>query len=382
MESQTEEKKVEITPQDQIMMDMGIMEKPAETPTAEKPAEVPAEKPMETPETPAEQIQNQFDWEKATKGKVKTEDELNTIFTEHETIKKDYTPLKENFEKLQKDYERVKNSNPFEGDETLYKAHKLAKELNRTDYQFLINIVQSDFTAMSDFDVLKTKELLENGEIYKGKENLLDGSLIDHYNISKPEDFEELEESEQKKINDRVAINELKMAKDAKAARLNLQEIQGKYKFEAVDPKVKEQQEQDKKDKFVSTWKTPYQSIAKEFTSIKIEGSKGVYEIPIREEDAAIRDQVIAAGANYLYDKNLEYTQENIQDVKEKMADLYVTLNRKFYADKLVEIGHNMSDEEWQKSVHNPTPIKIESQRQEIKKTPEDEAIEKMQNGN
>lgn len=370
-----------MTPEEQAMVDLGIMEKPAEAPQADTPHA--DNTPVETPHAdtpPANPLQDQFDWDKATKGRVKSEDELNNIFTEHETIKKDYEPLKEKYSKLEKEYEQARNANPFEGDETLYKVHKLAKELNRNDYQFLINIAQSDFKTMSDFDTLKTQELFENGEIYKGKERLLDRSLMERYDISKPEDFDDLEPEEQQKINDRVAINEIKMAKDAKIARQKLEEIQSKYKFEAVDPKAKEQAEQARKEKFVSTWKVPYQAIEKEFTSIKVEGSKGVYEIPIRDEDKAIRDQVIAAGANYIYDNNIDYTPENIQDVKQKMSDLYITLNRKFYADKLVEIGHNMSDEEWQKSVHNPSPVKIEGKRQEIKKTPEDEAIEKLQN--
>jgi hypothetical protein len=374
--SNTQQQK-EPTPQEKTMMDMGLMDKPE---VVENPDEKVEQK-KETTEVkiPEKKVETSTtDWAKITGGKINSDAELEEALTAREKIK-EYEPYKEKYSQLEAEHAKLKTTNPFAGNEPLYKVSKLAEELGRNDYGFLFNIVQSDFKSMPALEVLKTKELLDNPEIYSGKEYLLDKGLLEQYNIEKPEDYDQLEPDEQKRIDDKVALNTIKMEKAAKMARTYLSELQEKHKPEVVDTEKVQQEQKAKLENFVTQWKPTYQSVEKEFTKISIDVDGADFEIPIREEDAALKKQVFEEAAGYLVAQGLELNDKNIEHLKDVIIDRYISLNKKFVFKKIGEIAREMTDEQWRKRIHNPSAIKTDIKVAETEMTPEQKAIKALQ---
>ena len=363
----------ELTPEQNKMVEMGILPKP-ETP--EVPTETPEEKIPEVEEPEIPEVAD-VDWIKITDGKLKSKDDLENIFEERQKYA-DYEPLKQKYSQLEQEYQKVKN-NPYAENETLYKVSKLAEELKRNDYGFLFNIAQSNFKEMSDFDVLKTKELLDNPEIYNGKEHLLDKGLLEQYAINKPEDYDELTDDEKRRIDDKVEINTIKMAKEAKQARQHLMDLQSKYKPEAVDTEALQKQNDDKLKTFVAQWKPTYQSLEKDFTKISINVDDHVFDVPVREEDAALKKQVFEEAAAYLVAQGLEFTDQNIQQLKDVIEDRYISLNKKYIFKKIGEMSRDMTDDIWRKKVNNPSHQRTDTKPADVELTPEQKAIKKLQ---
>lgn len=377
-------KNKELTPQEKALQDMGLMEKSPQPEIKFEPKAEDAKEPKEPKEPKAKkEVREQpaVKWEDITKGRIKSEQELEDLLTKYETYK-DYEPLKQKYSDLEQEYTKLKSANPFAGNEPLYKVSKLAEELKRNDYGFLFNIVQSDFKEMSDLEVLKTKELLDNPEIYNGKEYLLDKGLIEQYNIQKPEDYEDLSEAEQKRIDDKVAINMIKMAKDAKSARQYLSDLQGKYTPENIDHEAVKKQGEEKLQNFVTQWKPTYQSLEKDFTKVTIETDGHTYDVPVRDEDKAIKEQVFKEAAAYLVAQGFEVNDANIKHLKDVIEDRYISLNKKYIFKKVGEISRDMADDVWRKKVNNPSSQRTDTQQHDVELTPEQIAINKLQGKN
>ena len=382
-EEKTVVEKQEPTPQEKYLDEIGF-EKLAVTEPIEKTDEV-AEPIVEDekekkPEEALLKETPEFDYDKFTAGRVKSKEELDNIFTEHDTIKKEYEPTKKKLTELEAQINELQNKNPFGENEVLYKVHKLAEETGRKDYDFLLKVVATDTATISDLQALETVELLDNSEIYKGKEHLLSRSLMEQYNISKPDDFDDLEPDEQKKINDRIEINEIKMAKDAKIARQRLNDFQTKYKYEKVDPETVKLQMKEKEDKFIEKWRPTTLNIEENFKSIKLNDGDFDYEIPIREEDKAIQQQVLAEMVGYIFTQGLELNDTTVSQVKTLMDERYFALNKKFIIKKIAEQAREMTDAQWKKVVNNTKPLKKEVEPKEITKSPQDLAIERLEN--
>lgn len=379
-DTQQQETTKEPTPQEKALMGMGLMDKPVVTEEVidekDKPdiKDIPEpkkepEKKVETPPT---------DWAKITGGKINSDAELEEALTAREKIK-EYESYKDKYSQLETEHNKLKSANPFAGNEALYKVSKLAEELNTQNYGFLFNIVQSDFKGMSALEVLKTKELLDNSEIYAGKEHLIEQGLLEQYSIEKPGDYDDLEPDEQKRIDDKVAINTIKMEKAAKVARTYLSELQSKYKPEAVDTEAIQKESKEKLENFVTQWKPTYQSIERDFTKISVDVDGIDFEIPIREEDAALKKQVFEEAAGYLVAQGLELNDKNIEHLRDVIIDRYISLNKKFVFKKIGEIAREITDEQWRKKVHNPSAIKTDIKVTETELTPEEKAIRKLQ---
>jgi hypothetical protein len=170
------------------------------------------------------------------------------------------------------------------------------------------------------------------------------------------------------------------MERAAKDARNKLSDLQSKYKYEVVDPvKAKEAQDKVEQD-FVNSWRPVIMPITENFKSIKVGGKDSPYEIPIREEDGKIAQQVFSEISDYLFSAGKKVSDENIAELKSLMKTRYIQLNEAYVFQKVGEIARAMEASEWNKLIHNSKPLKSSTEHKEVTLTPQDAYFEKVKN--
>ena len=328
--------------------------KPEDTPEdPNKPKDMPGDEP------PADEPLKPELYEKYTKGRFKTPEEIDAHFTEYEGIKTKYSALEAENAELKK----VSNANPYEEDEDLYRILQLSKQLNTKDYAMVGKINPDVLKSMGHLDVLKFKSILDDPD-YRGKEGILDRSLSKKYKVEKPADYEDLTPEEKKEIDLEVEENEFMLKKDADKVRKELTDLYNKVEIPKKKTLEDIKADSDKRiEKLKTNWSAPlkeevFPALAK--FSFK-EGDEDI-EITIPESLKEAKDKVLSQVIDVIYANDLEAKPEVIKDLKERAINAFFAENREAIiaevSKSVAERVRKMNDEQWAKSVYNSSAMK------------------------
>lgn len=228
-------------------------------------------------------------------------------------ISKEYEKTKSENEELYNAYEEV--GNPFVNDK-VYKVNKLLSENEDMTIEVASNLVDGNVSEMSDLDVLKLKEKVENPDLTN---RLINKSLERKYDI---EDWDDIDED----ASDYINI-------DAKKARKSLKkytdiEVPEKIIPENIQEKIKSKEDTAQKsiEEIEKEWEKPLSQFDDAFKQVPIpipkkdkEGkmSAEVYSNYVLNSDdkAEMRKRV----DNIIKQNKLSLTDENLKLINEKV---------------------------------------------------------------
>jgi hypothetical protein len=348
------------------------------TDKTDKPVVSDGEKPVETPEVKPELS----DYEKFSGGRFKTKEDFDAHLNDYDGIKTKATTLEKEVAELKK----VSAANPRIDDAELIKIHTLSKKLNTKDYGLIGRLAPDNLSKMSDLDVVKMGTLMDDPD-YKGREHILDRRLSEKYTAQKPSDYDDMDADEKKKYDLEAEDRAFELSKDAKKIRDKFATMWNDA--EAELPKAKTdlelKEEYDKKVSDVTTkWRAPVEEIKTALGKIKLNipvgKSKMDFEVEIPESMLEQQEQVLAMVVEHVFVGDIQPTAESINEVKSMAMNIFFINNKEYIMGQFAEKVRAMSEEQWRKSVINPSGLKEhDAGIKEQQLTPEEQQIAKLQ---
>ena len=350
-----------------------------EIPGGEEKKDDISAKEVENEESP-DDIKPEF-FEKATGGKIKSKDELEKFFTSHEELTTHAKSLEAEIDNLKK----ISQANPFEDTEDLYRIGELSKQLKTKDYGMVGMINPESLDKMSPLELIRFRKLLDDPD-YKGKEKILDRSLSKEYDLTKPADYEDLEDHERSAIDERIEDNEFKLNKDAKKVRDELNGIWNSVELPKKEtPEEAEKAVQEKTDRLVKDWQTPMKELDTTLSKIKVEvpTEKGHFalEIEVPESLAKQKEDVLKAVISQIFNLDLKPDEESIKAVNQMATDAMIAKNFQYFSGEIAKAARKMTDDEWRKIAINPSSVRTADDRPPIGEDLTDEQKEMKDKG-
>jgi hypothetical protein len=320
------------------------------------------------------------DFDKVLKERFENKEKFDAHFNEFDELRKKLTALETENEELKKSPE------PFDGAEHYIKLNAVGKKLGIKDFGLLERLNPENLEKMSDLEVVKFKRLIDEPD-YKGREHILDRRLSDKYSVTKPEDYDDMTPEEKKKFDSEAEDREFDLKKDAKKAREDLSKTWNDA--EAVLPKKQTPEDAKKQHEArvretITKWKSPVErdvteAVSKVKMEIPLDKGKIPFELEIPETMKQAQEDVLKMMVEHVFVNRLEPTHENVAKVKEMAADIFFIRNKDFMLGKFAETVRKMTDEQWRTMTHNPSALAgVDTKGKEQKKTPEQEAIDKL----
>lgn len=169
--------------------------------------------------------------------------------TKAETLEQENTLTKTQLADLNKQLQFVKN--PFVNDK-FQKLNELAKITGKDDLGLLSKVL--DIDSQSDVDVLLLSEMYQSTKPIDL--DLVREGIMDTYDLERPEDYDDLSESEQKKIDRKIEIKKLSLTKAADKIRDEYKAKIDSIKVpEIIDDKAKQERFEAEKQRLAPSVK-------------------------------------------------------------------------------------------------------------------------------
>lgn len=351
-----------------------------EVPTEETPKEETAETPgTEVPEMGKEEPGTEVPTEEATKEEPSNEeleisdsdkyiDEMsNGMFkSEAEFKESGLLELPDKYDQLVDEYNQLVE----EGAET--REPEFASDyvkglndfiLNGGDPKVYAEVVSVDYAEKSEFDVMKIA--------LKANDGLTDQEATDYLNNKYKLDTDEFTDQE-------MRMGTIELKRDAKSERESLVNLQKEAMTPRQAPETQagptEEEISKAHEERLDSWD---ETVTKETESISsLEYDFGFkYEISEEQKDL-IDDKVFD-----IIDKSgLEYTQENVDTVKQMAQNLFIQDNHQEMMKAAYDFGVSKTQEEKIKSDHNPSAVpETEVPETTVAKTRSDHAIDMIE---
>lgn len=343
----------------------------------EKPV-VAEEKPSEKPEGKVELS----DYEKFSGGRFKTKEDFDAHINEYDGIKTKATTLEKEVAELKK----ISAANPKIDDAELIKIHALSKKLNTKDYGLIGKLAPENITKMSDLDVIKMGTLMDDPD-YKGREHILDKRLSEKYSVQKPADYDDMDPDEKKVYDLEAEDRAFELSKDAKKIREKFTKVWEDAEAELpkgkTDAEIKAEYD-ERVQKVQTNWRTPVEEIKGALGKIKFDipvgKTKMDFEVEIPESMLEQQEAVLSMVVEHVFDKDLSPSAEVINDVKAMAMNIFFINNKEYIMGQFAEKVRAMSEEQWRKSVINPSGLKeVDAGIKEQQMTAEEKKIAELE---
>lgn len=280
---------------------------------------------------------------------------------------------------------KAKPKHQFANDD-IAKMNEFVRETGIKDVNVFNKLNSSDLANMSDIDALVLNHVIENPRLASESPQEIRGYFERKYNVDASKIDPKLVESgdltqEEFERNKReYKYNQMDMQAEADKVKAKLSELKAKIKMpepsDEPDATTKKwTPEVETKQK--AAWSTVSEAVGKEFSKIPLvpKGWKEpIANFVVPEE---VKKVVLQTALDYAVSNQMEATPENIEAIAKAMyADIKESCESEIY-HTIAERARSMSDEEFLKAYHNPSPKnndappdagkkdKLEEQRQE-----------------
>lgn len=340
----------------------------AEPPATEEPPNV-----EEEPVTPT------VNYEEVYGGRFKTADEYKSFFEKYETEKGRLAELETQVNHYK--------SNPIQIDPELYKLGELSKKTGIKDFATLSKVMTADLKSLDPIDVIIMKQTMDDPDLL-GKEDVLRRQLTKEYGLVKPKDFDDWEEEKQAEWNLDHESNQLKLTRDVKKVRTELQSMIEDIKLpEVKTPEQLQEETQNKIKTFADTWREPLKKVF-DFKSVQIEidspiekDKKVVIDIDVAE-NSEIMKQIQTEASVFLFQNGINPDAEQIEKIKQSVTQRYIALNVNTIINEVANKVRTEKDDYWRSKTQNSS-LKNKDNKTVVQKqmTDQDKTLADMNSG-
>ncbi len=267
--------------------------------------------------------------------------DIDNYLLEKEKELTEYDNLKKEMGKFNKIKSHFEDSN-------ILKTHLLSKKTGIDDLNFINKVIKSDFDKMTALEVLTIKEKIDNPELSDADIKEL---LEEKYDLQKPDDYEDLEDFEQEKIDKKIRIKTANLNKQAKAVKEELNNLKN-----SIDIPDFETVSETKLNSIVEGWKPKFSELSKASKDIRVKVTvNGVNkEIVIKPKDIDEQYRKVVEDAGRVIINNLvELNEENGNFLPEYINQSLLIQNKELVFSEIAKQSYDAGVKSVQQKIYN-----------------------------